>query len=142
MVFCSNCHCDIDESKFFLHHRFCVQNIKYCEQCEEGIVIEEYEEHCKNHKIVSFPRTKQAPANLFYAHNQEQRRKSCYLEFPSHLYCFQLFPFWALPHAGLPIPATMSTIRYTSLPTARNPPRSSRREKQFTTSIPMGSNST
>ena len=49
MVFCSNCHCDIDESKFFLHHRFCVQNIKYCEQCEEGIVIEEYEEHCKNH---------------------------------------------------------------------------------------------
>ena len=49
MVFCSNCHCDIDDSKFFLHQRFCIQNIKYCEQCEEGIIIEEYEEHCKNH---------------------------------------------------------------------------------------------
>ena len=49
MVFCSNCHCDIEESKMFLHQRFCIQNIKYCEECKEGIIIEEFEEHCKNH---------------------------------------------------------------------------------------------
>ena len=49
MVVCSNCHCDIEESKIFLHQRFCIQNIKYCEQCKEGIIREEYEEHCKNH---------------------------------------------------------------------------------------------
>ena len=49
MVLCTNCHCDIEESKMFLHQRFCIQNIKYCEQCKEGIIIEEYEEHCKNH---------------------------------------------------------------------------------------------
>ena len=49
MVLCSNCHCDIEEAKIFLHERFCVQNIKYCEQCKEGIVKEEYEDHCQNH---------------------------------------------------------------------------------------------
>ena len=50
MVKCSNCHCDIDESKMFLHERFCFQNIKYCEICKEGIIKEEFEEHCENHK--------------------------------------------------------------------------------------------
>ena len=50
MVFCTNCHCDIEDSKMFLHQRFCIQNIKYCEECKEGIIIEEFEEHCKNHK--------------------------------------------------------------------------------------------
>ena len=49
MVLCPNCHCDIEDSKMILHQRFCIQNIKYCEQCKEGIIIEEYEEHCKNH---------------------------------------------------------------------------------------------
>ena len=50
MVKCSNCHCDIDQSKMFLHERFCFQNIKYCEICQEGIIKEEFEEHCENHK--------------------------------------------------------------------------------------------
>ena len=49
MVLCSNCHCDIDESKMFLHQRFCIQNIKYCEQCQVGVIIEEYEEHLQSH---------------------------------------------------------------------------------------------
>jgi hypothetical protein len=49
MVLCPNCHCDIDESKMFLHQRFCVQNIKYCEQCQVGVIIDEYEEHLQSH---------------------------------------------------------------------------------------------
>ena len=49
MVKCSNCHCDIDASKMFLHERFCFQNIKYCDICKEGIIKEEFEEHCENH---------------------------------------------------------------------------------------------
>ena len=51
MVFCTNCRQDIEESKIFLHQRFCFQNIKYCEKCQEGIVIEEYEEHCLQHSL-------------------------------------------------------------------------------------------
>ena len=46
---CSNCHCDIEESKILLHERFCFQNIKYCDICKEGIIKEEYEEHCLEH---------------------------------------------------------------------------------------------
>ena len=49
MVICSNCHCDIEESKIMLHERFCIQNIKYCEICQEGIIKEEFDEHCQNH---------------------------------------------------------------------------------------------
>lgn len=49
MVLCQNCRCDIDESKMFLHQRFCIQNIKYCEQCQVGVIIEEYEEHLQSH---------------------------------------------------------------------------------------------
>ena len=49
MVKCSNCHCEIDENKIILHERFCSQNITYCEICKEGIVKEEYEEHCLEH---------------------------------------------------------------------------------------------
>jgi len=48
---CSNCHCVIDAAKIFLHERFCVQNIKYCEICKEGIIIEEYDEHCLEHNM-------------------------------------------------------------------------------------------
>ena len=50
MVKCSNCRCDIEESKMILHERFCFQNIKYCDICQEGIIKEEFEEHCENHK--------------------------------------------------------------------------------------------
>ena len=32
---CSNCHCEIEESKMILHERFCVQNIQYCDICKE-----------------------------------------------------------------------------------------------------------
>ena len=49
MVKCSNCHCDIEESKMMLHERFCIQNIKYCNICQEAIIKEEYDEHCENH---------------------------------------------------------------------------------------------
>ena len=49
MVLCQNCRCDIDESKMFLHQRFCIQNIKYCEECQVGVIIEEYEEHLQSH---------------------------------------------------------------------------------------------
>ena len=58
MVLCPNCHCEIDDSKIFLHERFCVQNIKYCELCQEGIIIEDYEEHCQNHKNLSKGKSK------------------------------------------------------------------------------------
>ena len=47
---CSNCHCDIEDSKMALHERFCIQNITYCELCKEGIIKEEYEEHCLEHE--------------------------------------------------------------------------------------------
>lgn len=58
MVLCPNCHCEIDDSKIVLHQRFCVQNIKYCELCQEGIIKEEYEEHCQNHKNLSKAKSK------------------------------------------------------------------------------------
>lgn len=47
---CSNCHCDIEDSKMVLHERFCLQNITYCEICKEGIIKDEYEEHCLEHE--------------------------------------------------------------------------------------------
>ena len=47
---CSNCHCEIEESKMILHERFCVQNIQYCDICKEAVIKEEYEEHCFEHK--------------------------------------------------------------------------------------------
>ena len=49
MVFCTNCHCEIDENKMFLHERFCKQNVRYCEKCEEAIPIEEFDEHVLSH---------------------------------------------------------------------------------------------
>ena len=49
MVKCSNCHCEIEDSKMILHERFCKQNIKYCDICKEGVIKEEYEEHCLSH---------------------------------------------------------------------------------------------
>ena len=50
MVKCSNCRAEIDDSKMFLHERFCFQNIKYCEKCQEGIIKEEFDEHLEKHK--------------------------------------------------------------------------------------------
>lgn len=64
MVFCTNCHCDIEESKMVLHQRFCIQNIKYCEQCQEGIIIEEYEEHCKEHNTKEKSKSKELRDSL------------------------------------------------------------------------------
>ena len=49
MVKCNNCKCEIEEYKKFLHERLCSQNIKYCDICKEGIIKEEYEEHCLEH---------------------------------------------------------------------------------------------
>ena len=49
MINCSNCHCDIEQSKIVLHERFCIQNIKYCDICKEAVIKEEYEEHCLEH---------------------------------------------------------------------------------------------
>ena len=46
---CSNCQCDIEESKIFLHERFCKENIKYCELCKEAIIKEEFEDHLLEH---------------------------------------------------------------------------------------------
>lgn len=46
---CSNCQCDIEESKLFLHERFCKENIKYCDICKEAIIKEEFEEHLLEH---------------------------------------------------------------------------------------------
>lgn len=49
MTKCSNCFCEIEESKIILHERFCKENIKYCEKCKEPVLKEEYEEHCLEH---------------------------------------------------------------------------------------------
>lgn len=49
MVKCSNCHCNIEDSKIILHERFCFQNVKYCDICQEAVIKEEFEEHCLNH---------------------------------------------------------------------------------------------
>ena len=49
MVKCSNCRCEIEDSKMILHERFCLQNIKYCDLCKEAIIKEEFEEHCLSH---------------------------------------------------------------------------------------------
>ena len=49
MIQCSNCHCDIEKSKIILHERFCIENVKYCDICQEAVIKEEYEEHCQNH---------------------------------------------------------------------------------------------
>ena len=46
---CSNCHIELDEMKMMLHERYCLQNIKYCEECKEAIPKEEYEEHLSHH---------------------------------------------------------------------------------------------
>ena len=55
MVKCSNCRAEIDDSKIFLHERFCFQNIKYCEKWKEGIVKEEFDEHLEKHKSKEIP---------------------------------------------------------------------------------------
>ena len=55
MVKCSNCRVEIDDSKMFLHERFCFQNIKYCEKCKEGIIKEEFDEHLEKHKSKQIP---------------------------------------------------------------------------------------
>ena len=47
---CSNCQCDIEESKLFLHERFCKDNIKFCDLCKEAIIKEEFEEHLLEHE--------------------------------------------------------------------------------------------
>ena len=49
MVICPNCKIEIEESKLVLHQRFCFQNIRYCEKCEEAIPIDEYDEHLSMH---------------------------------------------------------------------------------------------
>ena len=46
---CPNCQSDIEESKIFLHERFCKENIKYCDLCKEAIIKEEFEEHLLEH---------------------------------------------------------------------------------------------
>ena len=46
---CPNCQSDIEESKIFLHERFCKENIKYCDLCNEAIIMEEFEEHLLEH---------------------------------------------------------------------------------------------
>lgn len=50
MLKCSNCQCDIEESKMILHERFCKDNIKYCDLCKEAIIKEEFEEHLLEHE--------------------------------------------------------------------------------------------
>ena len=55
MVKCPNCRAEIDDSKMFLHERFCFQNIKYCEKCKEGIIKEEFDEHLEKHKSKQIP---------------------------------------------------------------------------------------
>ena len=47
---CTNCQCDIEESKLFLHERFCKENIKYCDICKEAVIKEEFEEHLLEHE--------------------------------------------------------------------------------------------
>ena len=50
---CSNCEEPIPESKFFLHERFCAQNIKKCKICKKPIVIDDEEQHMvENHSEV------------------------------------------------------------------------------------------
>ena len=46
---CLNCHKELEESKILIHERYCLENIKYCNECKEGIPKEEFEEHIKNH---------------------------------------------------------------------------------------------
>ena len=50
MVLCQNCRKNIDQSKYFLHERYCKLNVKYCADCKEVVVIEEFDEHVLNHK--------------------------------------------------------------------------------------------
>ena len=87
MVLCPNCHCEIDDSKIFLHERFCVQNIKYCELCQEGIIIEEYEEHCQNHKKLSQEKNKSKELRDSLTLNRVQSSKiGC--QYCGYLCCF------------------------------------------------------
>ena len=46
---CPNCHIELDDMKMTLHERYCIQNIKYCNECKEAIPKEEFEEHLSHH---------------------------------------------------------------------------------------------
>ena len=49
MPICSNCHIEIDPLKIVLHERFCFQNMKYCQTCQEAFPKDEFDEHLSNH---------------------------------------------------------------------------------------------
>ena len=47
---CNNCKQEISESKITLHEAFCLRNNKYCEKCNQVILISQYDEHIKSHE--------------------------------------------------------------------------------------------
>ena len=46
---CKNCHIDLDGIRLINHEKYCIQNIKYCEKCQQAIPKDEFEEHLSNH---------------------------------------------------------------------------------------------
>ena len=44
-TYCSNCCQNIESSKFFLHERMCLINIKKCPKCNKPFTIEDLEDH-------------------------------------------------------------------------------------------------
>ena len=47
-IYCSNCCQRVEKSKFFLHERMCIVNVKKCPECNQPFTIEDIEEHIKN----------------------------------------------------------------------------------------------
>ena len=50
LVYCKNCHQDIESNKMFLHEGFCFRNNVFCEHCEKVFLKKDYTEHKKEIK--------------------------------------------------------------------------------------------
>ena len=50
LVYCKNCHQDIESNKMFLHEGFCFRNNVFCDHCEKVFLKKDYKEHKKEIK--------------------------------------------------------------------------------------------
>lgn len=46
---CANCKREIESGKLVWHETMCKRTMKYCEECQDVIEIEEYDEHMNDH---------------------------------------------------------------------------------------------
>lgn len=77
MVFCPNCHCEIEDSKYVLHERYCRLTVKYCDKCEESFPIEEFEQHVLKHDKPEFQGLQRKKSKIEKEESSLKRVQSC-----------------------------------------------------------------